>query len=483
MRRRHTAAATLAATAVLGALLSDPSVAATPAGDGTYVGVFRETSPLTAADGFTADIGVTPASVQWFDAWGNRRAFPVDQARALWDRGIMPHWTWEPWDTSLAASDPAQIHLQDVVDGRWDAYISARGAELASLGSPVLVRWGHEFNGDWYPWSVALNGQDPNLYVRAYRHVHQLVTAAGATNVQWMWTFNVGSVPDAAWNAPALAYPGDAYVDWVGIDGYNWGRGPSWDPTGDHWTSFDGVIGSAYRTATQIAPGKPVAVAETASSEDGGDKAAWIRTMLADLAAGRYPRVRLLNYFDQTKEETWAITSSRAARDAFAAGIAQPWFAGDGRGLALVARGAAPTASPTATPTVSPTPTASPTPTVSPTPSPTPTASRTPSPTPTATPARACTATLAVTGSWPGGYQATVTVTAGTAPVTAWRTSFVLPSGTVKDGWNGVFSTSGSTTTVRNAAWNGTLAAGASTQYGFVATGSAPTGTVPLTCG
>lgn len=482
-RPRTSVAALVAAVIALAVVIAVPPVeavaasrasrttTATPApaddGVGTYLGVFRETAPLTAADGFRADTGVEAASVQWFEAWSNERPFPVAEARALWDRGILPHWTWEPWDPRLAVTDPAQIDLRDVVDGRWDAYISARGAELASLGTPVLVRWGHEFNGDWYPWAVSRNGQDPQLYVAAYRHVHDLVTAAGATNVQWMWTFNAGSSPDAAWNAPARAYPGDAYVDWVGIDGYNWGYGPSWDPAGDHWTSFDGVVGVAYATATQIAPTKPVAVAETASSEDGGDKAAWLRTMLADLAAGRYPRVRLVNYFDELKEEAWAFGSSGTARDAYVTGIRDPWFAGTGRDLAVVARPSSPTPTASPAPTTSPAPSAPPAPTVT--------------PAPTAGPST-CTATLTVVSTWQGGFHADVAVTAASA-LTGWRTTFTLPPGVkLTETWNGVFATSGRTVTVRNAAWNGTVEAGATTLLGFVATGTAPTGPVPVTC-
>lgn len=133
-----------------------------------------------------------------------------------------------------------------------------------------------------------------------------------------------------------------------------------------------------------------------------------------------------------------------------------------------------------------PTPTATPTPgpTGTPTPSPSVTPSGTPSPTPTPTPgfpAATCTATLTVASRWPGGYQATVDVTAGTRPVGGWRATFDLPSGgTVAHGWSGAFSTSGATVTVRNAAWNGALAAGRTTTAGFIGAGTPPTG--PVAC-
>jgi hypothetical protein len=136
-----------------------------------------------------------------------------------------------------------------------------------------------------------------------------------------------------------------------------------------------------------------------------------------------------------------------------------------------------PTASPTPTPTTSPTPT----PTATPTPTPTPTTS--PTPTPTASPAAACRAALTVGSTWPGGYQATVDVTAGTAPLTRWTTTFTLPGGgAVMQSWSAAVTATGSTVTASNAAWNGALAAGGSTSFGFIGTGTPPTsGPVPCT--
>lgn len=302
-----------------------------------YLGVFRQTSPAEIPSGTESRYGATPASVLWFDSWATGNAFDAAGARDLWEQGVMMHYTWEPWNTELSATDPDQIHLQDIIDGEWDSYIKARGAEFASVGAPIMVRWGHEFNGDWYPWGIVNNNSDPDLYIKAYRHVHDLVVAAGATNVQWIWCFNNGSTPDASFNDPARSYPGDAYVDWVGIDGYNWGHGPSWDPDGDHWTSFESMFTGAYAKARAIAPTRPVMIGEIGSSEDGGDKAQWINDMSADLRSGRYPDLKMTVYFDQDKEEKWSGTSSPAAQAAFTSWVSQPYMQGTGKELAEVA--------------------------------------------------------------------------------------------------------------------------------------------------
>jgi len=347
-----------AAILLLTAALAIPAMSASAATAATkYFGVFRETSSAAVPAGTVTRYGVNPASVMWFDSWASGNAFNVADAKTLWSQGIMPNFTWEPWNTTLSVSDPNQIHLQDIIDGKWDSYIKARGAEFASVGAPIMVRWGHEFNGNWYPWGIANNNGNPSLYISAYRHVHDLVVAAGATNVQWVWCFNNGPSPDVSYNAPALSYPGDAYVDWVAIDGYNWGLSPSWDPGVNHWTSFDSMFTSAYATARAIAPNRPVMIGEIGSSEDGGSKAQWINDMSTSLQSGRYPDLKLIVYFDQDKEELWSGTSSAATQTAFTSWVNQAYMKGKGTDLAQVAgryKGTTPSPTPTPSPTSTP---------------------------------------------------------------------------------------------------------------------------------
>ncbi|KSW14103.1 cellulose binding domain-containing protein [Cellulomonas sp. B6] len=134
--------------------------------------------------------------------------------------------------------------------------------------------------------------------------------------------------------------------------------------------------------------------------------------------------------------------------------------------------GTTPTPTPTVSPTATPTPT--PTPTVTPTPTPT----VTPTPTTTPTPGAACTATFRAVSTWSGGYQGEVTVTAGAAALTSWRVT--LTGATVSTLWNGVQAASGTSVVVSNAPYNGALAAGGTTTFGFIATGTP--GTPQVTC-
>jgi hypothetical protein len=453
--RFRTVAALIASGLLLGVGLTAPTGSAAADASTKYLGVFRETDPTQVPSGTVSRYGVTPASVQWFDSWGTGRAFNAAAARTLWSQGIMTHYTWEPWNTALGVADPGQLHLQDIVDGKWDDYIRARGVEFASVGAPIMVRWGHEFNGNWYPWGIVNNGGNPALYVNAYRRVHDLVVAAGATNVQWVWCFNNSSTPDSSFNEPAQSYPGDGYVDWVAIDGYNWGLAPSWDPAGNYWTSFESVYSSAYNKARSIAPKRPVMIAEVASSEDGGNKAQWLNDMSAALASGRFPDLKLVNYFDQDKEELWSGTSSAATKTAFTSWVNRAYMKGTGTELAKVSaqyKGTNPTTTTTTTTTTTST-----------------------------TPIGACSATYRTVNSWSGGFEGEVTVVAGAAGTKGWTTRWTTAAGqAVNQVWNGALSVNGSAVSVKNVNWNGTLAPNGTAKFGFLAGGS-PT-TPVVTC-
>ncbi|WP_030437772.1 cellulose binding domain-containing protein [Actinoplanes subtropicus] len=105
-----------------------------------------------------------------------------------------------------------------------------------------------------------------------------------------------------------------------------------------------------------------------------------------------------------------------------------------------------------------------------------------PSPSPTVQPG-ACTAAYRITGQWQGGFQAEVTVTAGTAALTGWRVSWTFADGqTITQMWGGRNTSSGSVQNVANETWNGSLAAGASTTFGFLGTWNGANSVPAMTC-
>jgi hypothetical protein len=228
-------------------------------------------------------------------------------ARSTVSAGYTPLVTWEPWVGSTGVS------IDDIAAGRHDSMIRSRAQSIAGIGQRVFLRWGHEMNGNWYPWDGAHNGASasaPPKYIAAYRHIHDQFVSAGASNVIWVFCPNVDSVPGDAWNQWSNYYPGDAYVDWMAFDGYNWGT----VQTGSSWRTFASMTGTIYPTLA--AKAKPIMIAETASTELGGDKGAWIAGILPALSAS-FPSIKAFVWFHVNKETDWRIDSSAASREAF----------------------------------------------------------------------------------------------------------------------------------------------------------------------
>jgi mannan endo-1,4-beta-mannosidase len=226
----------------------------------------------------------------------------------LLERDTLPMIGLEPWDHTGTPDQPVYA-LRRIAAGDHDAVLREWAEGLRDLGTRVLLRPMHEMNGTWYPWAEAANGNRPGDYVAAWRHLHDLFDNAGATNVEWVWAPNTvfpSSTPLAG------LYPGDTYVDWVGIDGYNGGTALDWGG----WVDVADLFGPTLDEIRRVAPGKPILIAETGSAEAGGDKAAWIADLFAFM--GRQPDVRGIVWFDHDKETDWRITSSPEARRSFA---------------------------------------------------------------------------------------------------------------------------------------------------------------------
>ena len=113
---------------------------------------------------------------------------------------------WEPYDTTAQA----------IANGQSDAYITKFADAVRALNLPVAISFGHEMNGNWYPWGT--DQTSAPAFVAAWRHIHNLFVQAGASNVIWVWNPNIiNPVPQVQLQP---YWPGDAYVDWVGITGY-----------------------------------------------------------------------------------------------------------------------------------------------------------------------------------------------------------------------------------------------------------------------
>ncbi|HEX7203168.1 MAG TPA: glycosyl hydrolase [Arthrobacter sp.] len=279
---------------------------------GLRFGVATTGGPLASAelDEVSRLAGESPSSVLFYKDF--LQAPPISEMNAVRARGAMPLVTWEPWAWGGGLNQPA-YSLDRIAAGDFDARITEWGQALAAWGYPVQLRFAHEMNGDWYPWAEGVNGNEAGDYVQAWRHVHDVMAASGASNVKWVWSPNV-----PYWGSTDLSglYPGAGYVDIVALDGYNWGTSASWSG----WISPQDLFAPGIAQLRSLAPGVPILIAETASSEAGGSKAAWNSDLVSYLAA--QPDVMGFIWFHMQKEADWRISSSDASAAAFNSALA-----------------------------------------------------------------------------------------------------------------------------------------------------------------
>lgn len=238
-------------------------------------------------------------------------------------RGTIPFVDWASWDYAVNPQyDQPNFSLSTIINGEHDDYIRRWAGDAKRWGHPFFLRFNWEMNGTWYPWSEAKNGNGSGQFVRAWRHVHDIFTGVGATNVTWVWC-PVADYPGSI--ALESLYPGDAYVDWTCIDGYNWGVNPV---KPDRWKSFREIFEPTYGKLLRIAPDKPIIIAETSSTEIGGSKANWIEDVLKTQLPAHFPRIQALLWFNWNDVNMdWVIETSPAAQAAFADGIASSYYA------------------------------------------------------------------------------------------------------------------------------------------------------------
>ena len=258
------AAAAIAAGVVLYNRASDhpdgPLPVNLPQATASYLGVFTEGLPASYAGvrAFTNATGAKPDVVMYYNGW--YVPFPVSFATTAANEGAAP----------LIQLDPTGVSVAAIAAGKYDGYLSAYAEAVRSYRHPVILSFGHEMNGYWYRWGYTKTS--PAVFVSAWRHIVRLFRALGARNVTWLWTVNI--INDAHGNnnipRPTQWWPGNSYVNWVGIDGYY--LKPSW--------RFAPLFGPTIGVVRQLTS-DPILIAET-----GAVPAAGQPEKIADLFAG-----------------------------------------------------------------------------------------------------------------------------------------------------------------------------------------------------
>lgn len=282
------------------------------------IGIYREDRLMSdaALSEMEGAAGIRFDTVSFYRAWNRCRSDDdITWLNALARPGRTILLTWEPWNLNHDPAHPElqpDFSLQRILAGQYDGYILSFAKALKELPKPLLLRPMHEMNGNWYPWCGTVNGNRPEEFPAAWRHIRKIFREAGDDGIKWVWSPYAHSVPDTMENTLKCYFPGEEEIDLVGLDGYNWGTTREWS----RWQEFGEIFWPAYDTVCNIS-GKPVIIAETATAEEGGDKGRWIAGMFSDLRE-RFRRVETVVWFDINKECDWRIASSERSQRAFA---------------------------------------------------------------------------------------------------------------------------------------------------------------------
>lgn len=266
------------------------------------------------------EIKIAPQIIQFYLQW------PVSLERfesirpsleAIASQGAIPCMTWEPMTTMNKTE--TMIPFEDILNGQYDDYLIQMAQDIKGWNQPLIIRLAHEMNLNRYHWGGTLdqfNSDSPKQYIQMFRYIVNLFHTHGLENVLWAFCPNVDSVPNQPWNTPRHYYPGDEYVDLLGMDGYNWDiteemakeRKQTWAKP---WISFQELFGHLYQDLKTIAPHKPILVFETASVDRKGEqKSKWIKEAIE--TAKKWNLLGII-WFQIHKEEDWRINQNNDA--------------------------------------------------------------------------------------------------------------------------------------------------------------------------
>jgi len=273
--------------------------------------------PTDFEDLFPSGPGKRIRYVNFFIDWAmdggtHANELPGTEIQTLLLNGYQPIITWEPLFMGYDRLDPVQPRLSNILNGNYNDYIDDFAAKIKTYNDTLIIRFMHEFEGDWYAWSISQNNHDPQQYIAAYRLVVDRFRALGVTKVKWMWCVNSDYAPYTWYNWIVPAYPGDNYVDIIGTDIYN----NHYPVNSPYWKSFRMQAAESYYYLTRYFGHKPLYICELGCRERLGwedpssqSKGAWYERMDKELQSN-FHKARALVFFNAAPDQNWLVNSS-----------------------------------------------------------------------------------------------------------------------------------------------------------------------------
>ena len=205
--------------------------------------------------------------------WYDNIQFPTAEVNKINSVGKIPFIRIMPRTNFDEGGPDPNYTMQKIIDGEFDTELTQWANDASNTNIPLLVEFGTEVNGNWFPWNGQYNGAgettgygDTNLYDGAerfrdaYRHIIDICNANGANNITWFFHVDAYSEPDISWNKIENYYPGDSYIDWLGVSIY----GPQ--ESNEDYQEFSDILDDVYPRLTALSD-KPIAVLEFAITE------------------------------------------------------------------------------------------------------------------------------------------------------------------------------------------------------------------------
>ncbi|MDJ0029626.1 glycosyl hydrolase [Gordonia alkanivorans] len=316
-RRRFLVAALATATAAITSCSAGSHPPQQPQGRGRSWGVFTPTvtgtgeSTITSTDRLASLAGYKPNFVHLFAAIPD--SLPVATLDLIRGSGATPILTLEPWDPSKGR-DQSSFSLATIAAGQHDSDLSRWAAQLAAWPHPVLLRFAQEMNGTWYPWSIGTSQNTPYDYRAAWSRMHSIIRDK-APHVQFVWAPNAITEGTRDFTD---CYPGDGVVDYLGLDGYNWGQSP-----GHQWQSAHKLFSESLKALGKLSSNRPTLITEVGCADGTTPnlKAEWITDFFRVIESA--PNVLGFIWFQMDKERDWRFNSSPTSTESFRSGLAR----------------------------------------------------------------------------------------------------------------------------------------------------------------
>ena len=244
--------------------------------------------------------------VYFSNNWFTGISFPQKEADIISSLGKIPFIRMMPRSAFYEGRQDPVYTMQKIIDGKFDNDLKQYARETKNFGKPLIIEFGTEVNGDWFSWNGKYNGggetekygdpdvpDGPERFRDAYRHIINIFKKENANNVTWFFHVNNDSSPKEDWNTMSAYYPGDDYIDWIGVSAYG-AQTPF-----EEWNSLTDLLDECYNELCGISKTKPIGLIEFGVIEDPvmGNKAKWIQDALQALRNNKYPRIKAISYW------------------------------------------------------------------------------------------------------------------------------------------------------------------------------------------